>query len=82
MIFINIRDEDNERQIDKAVEHFLNIKLFENDDGKWKESVKSLGLEIILISQFIKYNKHNMDDGNINNRAKQLFNQICLATRK
>lgn len=82
MIFINIRDEDNERQIDKAVEHFLNIKLFENDDGKWKESVKSLGLEIILISQFIKYNKHNVDDGNINNRAKQLFNQICLATRK
>ena len=82
MIFINIRDEDNERQIDKAVEHFLNIKLFENDDGKWKESVKSLGLEIILISQFIKYNKHNVDDGNKNNRAKQLFNQIYLATRK
>ena len=56
MILVGISDKDTEEHIEHITDKLLNIRLFDDDKGnRWKESVKSLGLEILLVSQFTLY---------------------------
>ena len=53
---MGLTEGDTEEYIDHDVEKFLNIKLFDDEKGaRWKESVKSLGLDLLLVSQFTLY---------------------------
>ena len=81
MIIINLSDKDNINIVNKAVENILNLKIFEIENFNWKESVKSLGLDILLISQFTTNNRHNIDNDNKNNEAKNIFKSLVANTR-
>ena len=88
MILVGLTEGDNEEYLDHVVDKFLNIRLFDDEKGaRWKESVKSLGLEILLVSQFTLYNtlKGNKPDFHFameGNKANELFDKIVAKARK
>ena len=88
MVLIGLTEGDNEEYIDFAVDKLLNIRLFDDDKGaRWKESIKSLGLDLLLISQFTLYNtlKGNKPDFHFameGNKAKELFDKIVERARQ
>ncbi|KAJ3035970.1 D-tyrosyl-tRNA(Tyr) deacylase [Rhizophlyctis rosea] len=48
--------DDQEKDIDYMVKKLLNIRVFEDDAGKfWSKSVKDLSLEVLCVSQFTLY---------------------------
>ena len=82
MILVGISDKDTDEHIDHIVDKLLNIRLFDDDKGnRWKESVKSLGLELLLVSQFTLYhilkgNKPDFHGAMGGEQAKLLFEKI------
>ena len=88
MILVGLTEGDTEEYIDHVVDKFLNIKLFDDEKGaRWKESVKSLGLDLLLISQFTLYNtlKGNKPDFHFameGNKANELFDKIVKRAKE
>ena len=88
MILVGINDRDTDEHIDHVVDKMLNIRLFDDDKGnRWKESVKSLGLEILLVSQFTLYhvlkgNKPDFHEAMGGEQAKILFDKIVKRARE
>ena len=82
LIYVGINKTDNEEYLDIICEKLLNAKLFDDEiESRWKESVSSLDLEILIISNFTLYNNfkgtkpnfnHSMDGSN----AKILFDKL------
>ena len=88
MILVGLTEGDTEEYIDHVVDKLLNIKLFDDEKGaRWKESVKSLGLDLLLISQFTLYNtlKGNKPDFHFameGNKANELFDKIVKRAKE
>jgi D-aminoacyl-tRNA deacylase len=59
LILIGITQADNSEDVDYVAKKVISLKLFpEKSSGKdWKESVKSLNLEILSVSQFTLFGK-------------------------
>ena len=82
LIYVGINKNDNEDSLEIICDKLLNAKLFDDEkEARWKESVMSLGLEILIISNFTLYNNfkgtkpnfnHSMDGAN----AKILFEKL------
>lgn len=82
LIYVGINKNDNEDSLEIISDKLLNAKLFDDEkEARWKESVMSLGLEILIISNFTLYNNfkgtkpnfnHSMDGAN----AKILFEKL------
>ena len=88
MILVGLNHHDTDEYIDHVVDKFLNLRLFDDEKGaRWKESVKSLGLEILLVSQFTLYHtfKGNKPDFHFameGDKAKVLFDKIVAKARE
>ena len=88
MILVGLNDKDTEEHIDHVIDKFLNIRLFDDDkENRWKESVKSLGLEILLVSQFTLYNtlkgnKPDFHEAMEGEKAKELFEKIVKRAKE
>ncbi len=82
LIYVGINKNDNEDSLEIISDKLLNAKLFDDEkEARWKESVMSLNLEILIISNFTLYNNfkgtkpnfnHSMDGAN----AKILFEKL------
>ncbi len=88
MVLVGLTEGDTEEYIDHVVDKLLNIKLFDDEKGaRWKESVKSLGLDLLLVSQFTLYNtlKGNKPDFHFameGNKANELFDKIVKRAKE
>ena len=88
MILVGLNHHDTEEYIDHVVDKFLNLRLFDDEKGaRWKESVKSLGLEILFVSQFTLYNifKGNHPDFHgamEGDKAKVFFDKIVAKAKE
>ena len=82
MVLVGINDRDTEEHIEHVTDKLLNIRLFDDEKGnRWKESVKSLGLEILLVSQFTLYNvlkgnKPDFHEAMGGEQAREFFDKI------
>lgn len=55
-IFLGIRDDDTERDIDYLISKILKIQLFAHGEGKFDQSIKDLARkQILVVSQFTLY---------------------------
>lgn len=52
MMLVGVRDEDGERQIAWLAHKILNLRVFEDAQGKMNRSIQDIGGEILSISQF------------------------------
>ncbi|KAJ1976111.1 D-tyrosyl-tRNA(Tyr) deacylase [Dimargaris cristalligena] len=57
-LLVGITNGDEPKDIEYLVRKILNLRLFDDEDGKmWKKGVQDLDLEILSVSQFTLYAK-------------------------
>lgn len=54
-VLLGIKEDDTEADMDYLIGKILNLRIFDDQDGKMNESVQDVGGEILLLSQFTLY---------------------------
>ena len=52
MVLVSFVDEDNDTDLDWMTKKIINLRIFNDDEGKMNRSVQEVGGVILLISQF------------------------------
>ena len=52
MVLVSFVDEDNDTDLDWMKKKIINLRIFNDDEGKMNRSVQDIGGDILLISQF------------------------------
>ncbi|MAM96966.1 MAG: D-tyrosyl-tRNA(Tyr) deacylase [Gammaproteobacteria bacterium] len=52
MVLVSFVDEDNDTDLGWMTKKIINIRIFNDDEGKMNRSVQDVGGDILLISQF------------------------------
>ena len=52
MVLVSFVDEDNDTDLDWMTKKIINLRIFNDDEGKMNRSVQEIGGDILLISQF------------------------------
>ncbi|MDP4091454.1 MAG: D-aminoacyl-tRNA deacylase [Bacillota bacterium] len=55
MVLLGITREDNEGDISYLKDKIINLRIFEDSDGKMNLSLKDVGGELLIVSQFTLY---------------------------
>lgn len=62
MVLVGIKEGDTVKEADFLIRKLLNLRIFEDENKKMNLSIKEVGGEILLISQFTLYG--NTEKGN------------------
>ena len=63
MVLCGITHEDTEKEADVLARKLCNLRVFEDENGKMNLSIKDVGGELLIISQFTLY-ADSMSSGN------------------
>lgn len=55
LLFIGIGNNDNESIADRLVKKVCNLRIFEDENKKMNKSIKDIGGELLVVSQFTLY---------------------------
>ena len=55
MVLIGIRKGDTKKEADYLVKKLINLRVFEDENGKMNLNIKSVGGSLLLVSQFTLY---------------------------
>ena len=55
LVFVGIKDTDNQEIADKMIHKLLNLRIFEDEEGKTNLSLENVHGELLIISQFTLY---------------------------
>ena len=79
-VFLGIQCEDTKAQADYIIKKIAGLRIFEDENGKMNLSVKDVGGEVLLVSQFTLY--ANTSHGNrpsfFDAEAPDLANEMYL----
>lgn len=88
LVFIGIADSDTKEIADQYVKKLLNLRIFEDENGKTNLSLKDVNGELLLISQFTLYadcrkgNRPSFINAGAPDMARALYEYMIEACRK
>ena len=88
LVFIGIADSDTKEIADQYVKKLLNLRIFEDENGKTNLSLKDVNGELLLISQFTLYadcrkgNRPSFINAGAPDMATALYEYMIEACRK
>ena len=80
LLFVGIHKDDNEAVLEKVAEKILNLRAFEDANGKMNHNILRFGGEILSVPQFTllgdieKGNRPGFDQAGEPEKAKKLWN--------
>ena len=88
VVLFGLTHDDKYDDLEFAANKLLSLRLFDDDKGvRWKFSVKDLGLEILIVSQFTLYaflkgNKPDFHKAMEPEKANQMYNTFLEILNK
>lgn len=55
LVFVGVSDSDNRQIADKMIDKLIKLRIFDDADGKTNLSIKDVGGEFLIVSQFTLY---------------------------
>lgn len=55
LVFVGIREDDTSETADKMVKKLIGLRIFEDENGKTNLDLKTVGGQLLIISQFTLY---------------------------
>lgn len=55
LVLLGVSESDNEKEADFLVDKLINLRIFEDENGKMNESLIQTGGEMLVVSQFTLY---------------------------
>ena len=86
LVLLGIRRGDGEASADRIASKLLALRVFEDEDGKMHLSVRDLGGELLVVSQFTLYgdvrrgNRPSFVDAAPPEEAEPLYERVRAAT--
>ncbi|XP_041982647.1 D-aminoacyl-tRNA deacylase isoform X2 [Aricia agestis] len=86
-VFIGINQDDTMKDVEFMAKKLLSIKLFEDNEKKWKKSIVDKEFEILCISQFTLYatwkgNHPDYHKAMPGEKSKELYDKLIELMRK
>ncbi len=88
LVLIGITDEDDQKIADKMIHKLLNLRIFEDENGKTNLALSAVQGELMLISQFTLYadcrhgNRPSFIDAGKPEHAKALYEYILTKCKE
>ena len=88
LVLIGIGHEDTKETADKYIKKMINLRIFEDENGKTNLSLKDVGGELLLVSQFTLYasckkgNRPSFTEAGDPVMAEQLYEYIIEECKK
>ena len=52
LVLLGVQDDDTQKDVDSLVDKIINLRIFEDDNGKMNISLKNVKGELLVVSQF------------------------------
>lgn len=88
LVLIGVGHEDTKEEADKYIRKMINLRIFEDENGKTNLSLKDVGGELLLVSQFTLYasckkgNRPSFTNAGDPQKAEQLYQYIIEECKK
>lgn len=88
LVFVGVCQEDTREQADKLVKKMTGLRIFEDENGKTNLSLKDVGGELLVISQFTLYadcrkgNRPSFVRSGAPEHARELYEYVLAECRK
>ena len=87
-ILLGVKRGDTEEDVQKLVKKIANLRIFEDEKGKFQHSLLDVGGEVLVISQFTLYanvkkgRRPSFEEAEEPSRAKELYELFVEELRK
>ncbi len=88
LVFVGISADDNKEIADKMIKKLIGLRIFEDENGKTNLDMKSVGAQLLIVSQFTLYadcrrgNRPSFTGAGAPEMAEELYRYIVSHCRR